>query len=114
MTKVVGRLVIELIPAEGKTNSLCCALPASNCLSHKQGEKDTIATEDKIAQIPRNEQWPESSATDAVVYSHERVTRKDINVINLFRFVTYLPDSDFFLLTLFTFCHHPCGWAVEG
>ena len=78
------------------------------------GKKDMIATEDKIAQIPGNKQRPESSATDAVVYSHERVTRKDINVINVFRFVTYLPDSDFFFPTLFTFCHHPCEWAVEG
>ena len=71
MLIVVKRLVTEPIPADVKTNSLCCALPASDCLSRKQGKKDTIATEDKIAQIPGNEQRPESSATDAVVYSHE-------------------------------------------
>ena len=94
-----------------------CARARTTCkrlLKSQTGKKDTIATEDKIAQIPGNEQRPESSVTDAVVYSHERVTRKDINVINVFRFVTYLPDSDFLFPKLFTFRHHPCGWAVEG
>ena len=61
------------------------------------GKKDNCNRgQNRPCRSPGNEQRPESSATDAVVYSHERVTGKDINVINVFRLVTYLPDSNFF------------------
>ena len=114
MPKVVRRLVTEPIPADVKTNSFCCALPASDCLGHKQGRKTQLQHRIKSLKVSGTSNGRNQVVGDAIIYSHERVARKDINVINVFRFATYLPDNDFLFLTLFTFRHHPCGWAVEG
>ena len=114
MTKVGRRLVTEPIPAVVETNSLFCTLPASDCLSHKQGKRTQLQQRTKSLRSSITSKGRNQVVGDAIVYSHERVTRKDVNVINVFRFVTYLLDNDFLFLTLFTFHYHPCGWAVEG